>query len=355
MLQVYQVEFDYTPAKADELALVKGQYLSVLLSESEDWWITYNLSKQQIGWTPLNFLKKVEYATYNCDFDYAAENDDELNLKEGDTVYVLDKTTSIDGWFYAMIETFIGSVELLVQEHGLKYSMYKIGLVPSNFITQKPKTKAPPVGGVGLPKGGTIQLKPTKTFDRDQAPTVNTQETTPTHKASFNVSTYADQAKSATIKKGAQNYPAPTYISVAAPSPVADNKSATIKKNSQAPLSLAPQSPTSNSSQGRKDDSAKSVKQDDFPLRETQNNQPQLPTQTRKASISENKSFLELQREASKLTLPAKIERKDIGTQTFVVNPVTLDELQWYVDDNLLSIKTEMYAELEKIRRSIKK
>ena len=329
MLQVYQVEFDYTPAKSDELALTKDQYLTALLTESDDWWIMYNLEKQQIGWTPLNFLRKVDYSIYNCDFEYAAENEDELTLKEGDTLYILDKETEIEGWFVAMIETYIGSVELLVQEHGLKYAMYKVGLVPSNFIS--PKTNKPKLpGAIGLPKGGTVQLKPNKPAsafvpEKDFSPPIVS------HKPSFNVSPYpTEQQKTITIKKAT-----PAYANIGS----FDPKTSTIKKPTPATIQV----PTINETFSRKEptpDSAIAPSPQKYVERKESILEPKKETQ---------KQVSDLAKETNKLSLSR--EKKEIAVQTGTLNPSTIEELQWYIDDQLLSIKVEMYTELDKIRK----
>eukprot|EP00834_Sanchytrium_tribonematis_P003980 NODE_175_length_14138_cov_1.015314.p6 type:complete len:337 gc:universal NODE_175_length_14138_cov_1.015314:4603-3593(-) len=323
MLEVYKVEFDYTPAKSDELSLVKNQFLTVLQAESADWWIMYNLNKQQIGWVPLNFLKRVEHYHYQCDYEYTAENDDELSLKEGDPVIVLDKNTSIDGWYLAMIESFTGSVELLVQEQGLKYNMYKVGLVPSNFVSAKSKPNKIPTGGVALPKNGTVILKSTqpKTVDREEDPVGLA------HKSSIS---YLEQNKTGTMKKNQQS--TSTYVTSVAYSP--SDKSATIKK---LPPSIQTPQATATTIQ-RKDDSAKYVKNEDFPLKE-------------KESVSRKESVVDIKvtAEHKKSTI---IEKKEIACQTGGHVIANLEDLQWYVDDQLLSLKSEMYSELEKIRKA---
>eukprot|EP00835_Amoeboradix_gromovi_P001917 NODE_98_length_21025_cov_0.475055.p6 type:complete len:340 gc:universal NODE_98_length_21025_cov_0.475055:4099-5118(+) len=339
MLQVYQVEFDYIPAKSDELPLTKNQYLSVLVAESDDWWVTYNLNKQQIGWTPINFLKKVEYAIYICEYEYISQSDDELTIREGDTIYVLERDTNTEGWYFVMVETFNCSVELLVQEHGLKYTMYKVGLVPSNFITAKPKPKVP-TGAVGLPKAGTVKLKTVSTTPiRDQP------DELPQMASKTSVSAISDSNKSATVKKNS---------AIISPT----EKTATVKKYTPSLVQVSTAPPT-NPQPTRKDDSAKSVKED-FPTKESYS-APR--SEKRKSVLADHKSASEILDVANSSSVPnstttsskATKTVKEIGTQTGNLDPKTVEELHWYIDDQLLSIKSEMFVELEKMRKSIKK
>lgn len=129
-----EVVFPYIPTHEDELQLLVGETIEVLREIEDGWWM--GKKNNQIGAFPSNFVKEIfvpskddakarpklsesvfgkegklqqrpslRKKTSNvkecCQvmFDYTAVAEDELNLKKGDVITVINKATEDDGWW----------------------------------------------------------------------------------------------------------------------------------------------------------------------------------------------------------------------------------------------------------------
>ncbi|XP_016364399.1 SH3 domain-containing protein 21 isoform X2 [Sinocyclocheilus rhinocerous] len=133
-----EVAFPYTSAHEDELELVVGETIEILREIEDGWWM--GKKNNQIGAFPSNFVKeifvpskdgkttevksrpKLSEAVFNKEgkvqqrpslrrktssvkeccqvmFDYKAVAEDELNLKKGDVIAIINKSTEDEGWW----------------------------------------------------------------------------------------------------------------------------------------------------------------------------------------------------------------------------------------------------------------
>ncbi|PWA20628.1 hypothetical protein CCH79_00011524, partial [Gambusia affinis] len=131
-----EVAFAYTPQNEDELELAVGETLEIIKEIEDGWWM--GLKNGKVGAFPSNFVKeifvspkdakqnetkarpKLSEAVFNKEitqrasvrnkaknrveycqvmFDYKATAADELELKKGDVVAILNKETEDDGWW----------------------------------------------------------------------------------------------------------------------------------------------------------------------------------------------------------------------------------------------------------------
>uniref|UniRef100_A0A672PRN9 Osteoclast-stimulating factor 1 n=1 Tax=Sinocyclocheilus grahami TaxID=75366 RepID=A0A672PRN9_SINGR len=114
-----EVAFPYTPANEDELDLVVGETIEILREIEDGWWI--GKKNNRVGAFPSNFVKEIFVPSKGegkvqqrpslrrktpsvkecCQamFDYTAVTEDELNLKKGDVIAIINKTTEDEGWW----------------------------------------------------------------------------------------------------------------------------------------------------------------------------------------------------------------------------------------------------------------
>uniref|UniRef100_A0A3B3VHX9 SH3 domain containing 21 n=1 Tax=Poecilia latipinna TaxID=48699 RepID=A0A3B3VHX9_9TELE len=121
-----EVAFAYTPQNEDELELAVGETLEIIREIEDGWWM--GLKNGKLGAFPSNFVKeifvspkgwpKLSEAVFNKDvyhvisrvslqgveycqvmFDYKATAPDELELKKGNIVAILNKETEDEGWW----------------------------------------------------------------------------------------------------------------------------------------------------------------------------------------------------------------------------------------------------------------
>uniref|UniRef100_A0A672PZ38 Osteoclast-stimulating factor 1 n=1 Tax=Sinocyclocheilus grahami TaxID=75366 RepID=A0A672PZ38_SINGR len=116
-----EVAFPYTPANEDELDLVVGETIEILREIEDGWWI--GKKNNRVGAFPSNFVKEIfvpskvnhKVSTFvitkyifnfttvkeccQAMFDYTAVTEDELNLKKGDVIAIINKTTEDEGWW----------------------------------------------------------------------------------------------------------------------------------------------------------------------------------------------------------------------------------------------------------------
>ncbi|CAH0763780.1 unnamed protein product [Diatraea saccharalis] len=128
--------FSYQPANPDELPLCVGDVLEVLGEVEEGWW--QGRRQGRVGVFPSNFVVMLEPQQPAPPFEpapalppkpvkelcrvlypYAAVNDDELTLSEGDIVTIVSKDAPDRGWWRGEL-------------HG------RVGLFPDNFVQLLP-------------------------------------------------------------------------------------------------------------------------------------------------------------------------------------------------------------------------
>ncbi|XP_072940108.1 uncharacterized protein [Epargyreus clarus] len=135
--------FSYQPANSDELPLCVGDVLEVLGEVEEGWW--QGRRQGRVGVFPSNFVVMLEPPPAHAApfepapalppkpikeqcrvlFPYAAVNEDELSLAEGDVVTLVSRDTSDRGWWRGEL-------------HG------RVGLFPDNFVQLLPAVASAP-------------------------------------------------------------------------------------------------------------------------------------------------------------------------------------------------------------------
>ncbi|KAF7626013.1 hypothetical protein Mgra_00009817 [Meloidogyne graminicola] len=129
-------EFDYQAQEEQELSIIKGERL-VLIDDNKLWWKARNMNGD-VGFVPSNFVRKenVNSNTHNASsafidqkengtntaivlFNYTPQREDELALKKGTRLVVLDKSS--DGWWKG-------------EE---KFGNFRKGWFPSNYVREE--------------------------------------------------------------------------------------------------------------------------------------------------------------------------------------------------------------------------
>uniref|UniRef100_A0A8C6YW03 Neutrophil cytosolic factor 1 n=1 Tax=Nothoprocta perdicaria TaxID=30464 RepID=A0A8C6YW03_NOTPE len=108
VLQTYRVISDYEKSSRSEMALKTGEMVDVVEKSESGWWFCQLKNKR--GWVPAAYLEPIDgpdeseeqepnYAgeLYTVQKSYTAIEEDELTLKEGDTIEVIHKL--LDGWW----------------------------------------------------------------------------------------------------------------------------------------------------------------------------------------------------------------------------------------------------------------
>ncbi|XP_063258454.1 neutrophil cytosol factor 1 isoform X2 [Prinia subflava] len=108
VLQTYRAIADYEKSSTSEMALKAGDMVDVVEKSENGWWFCQLKNKR--GWVPAAYLEPMDgpdeseeqepnYAgeAYVVQKSYTAVEEDELTLKEGDTIEVIHKL--LDGWW----------------------------------------------------------------------------------------------------------------------------------------------------------------------------------------------------------------------------------------------------------------
>ncbi|XP_010571780.1 PREDICTED: neutrophil cytosol factor 1 isoform X3 [Haliaeetus leucocephalus] len=108
VLQTYRAIADYEKSSTSEMALKAGDMVDVVEKSESGWWFCQVKNKR--GWVPAAYLEPMDgpdeseeqepnYAgeQYIVQKSYTAMEEDELTLKEGDTIEVIHKL--LDGWW----------------------------------------------------------------------------------------------------------------------------------------------------------------------------------------------------------------------------------------------------------------
>ncbi|XP_006867675.1 PREDICTED: SH3 domain-containing protein 21 [Chrysochloris asiatica] len=193
-----KVNFNYSPEQADELQLQAGEMVEVLKEIEDGWWL--GQKNGQLGAFPSNFvelldsgppsldnpdvpsissspqrppklssltydsppeyLRTVSYPeTYRVLFDYQPEAPDELELRRGDVVKVLRKTTADAGWWEGE-------------------SQGRRGVFPDNFVLPPPPIKR--LVPRKVVSRESVPVKEPKKMSKTVPPTVKKLVTVPT-------------------------------------------------------------------------------------------------------------------------------------------------------------------------------
>uniref|UniRef100_A0A3Q4GSJ4 Osteoclast-stimulating factor 1 n=1 Tax=Neolamprologus brichardi TaxID=32507 RepID=A0A3Q4GSJ4_NEOBR len=175
-----EVLFPYSPVNEDEMELVAGETIEIVREIEDGWWM--GVKNGKLGAFPSNFVKeifsspKAVFVLLNAVFvpiqitqrasvrnkakksmecckvmfDYKAKTEDELELKKGDVVKILNKETADEGWWegelngrcgffpdnFVMVIPPINSLQVSGQKHNLKHN--PVGL---EFNYDKPEPK----------------------------------------------------------------------------------------------------------------------------------------------------------------------------------------------------------------------
>ncbi|XP_028281673.1 SH3 domain-containing protein 21 isoform X2 [Parambassis ranga] len=171
-----EVQFAYSPMNTDELELVAGETIEIIKEIEDGWWM--GVKNGKVGAFPSNFVKEIfvplKDGKYNegkmrpkladavftketprrasvrhqmknsaecCQalFDYKAKAEDELELKKGEVIVILNKETEDEGWWEGELNG-------------------RCGFFPDNFVMV-----IPPVDGL---QSGTTNQPPIRTVSK---------------------------------------------------------------------------------------------------------------------------------------------------------------------------------------------
>ncbi|XP_029469417.1 neutrophil cytosol factor 1 [Rhinatrema bivittatum] len=145
ILQTYRVLADYEKNSKTELALSTGDIVDVIEKSENGWWFCQLKNKR--GWVPAAYLEPLdspdeleepepnyEGELYVTITGYTADQDDELTLKEGETIEVIHKL--LDGWWVVRKDETTGYYPSMY--------MQKSGEEPSADKNQFKNKRAPP-------------------------------------------------------------------------------------------------------------------------------------------------------------------------------------------------------------------
>jgi len=114
--------YTYEATEENEISFVEGEQLFLLEKDDSGWWKGRNVKGQE-GLFPSNFVDVVGeegasglieiHKDFKALYDYEAEDDTELTIKEGEILHVISET---DGWYFGT------------------NSQGKEGNFPSNFV-----------------------------------------------------------------------------------------------------------------------------------------------------------------------------------------------------------------------------
>ncbi|GAN10569.1 cell wall organization and biogenesis-related protein [Mucor ambiguus] len=119
-VQVCKALYDYESRTEDELSVKENDILYIIEKEDDDWWRA-ELKQQNgedqgpVGLVPADYLEEVTpIGRVRAEFDYAAQQEEELSFEEGDEMDLLEQDDP--DWFL------------------VKSSKGEIGLAPSNYV-----------------------------------------------------------------------------------------------------------------------------------------------------------------------------------------------------------------------------
>lgn len=186
-----EVTFAYIPQNQDELELCVGEIIEIMNEIEDGWWM--GIKNGKVGAFPSNFVKeifskdtkfsegksrpKLSDAVFTKEnsrqtsirrkpqnvecckvmYDYKPKAEDELELKKGDVVVVLNKETEDEGWWRGELNG-------------------RCGYFPDNFVMLIEPVSCPQSGGISKPpvRGNTLKhpVKPnTEAMDKSAVKT----------------------------------------------------------------------------------------------------------------------------------------------------------------------------------------
>ncbi|XP_070598617.1 neutrophil cytosol factor 1 [Erythrolamprus reginae] len=117
ILQTYRVISDYEKKSSTEMALTVDDIVDVVEKSESGWWFCQQKNKR--GWVPAAYLEPMDSPDEAEDQDpnyegelhvvrkgYTAAQEDEISLKEGETIEVIHKL--LDGWWVVRKEEITG-------------------------------------------------------------------------------------------------------------------------------------------------------------------------------------------------------------------------------------------------------
>ncbi|KAI8073889.1 hypothetical protein BC940DRAFT_289441 [Gongronella butleri] len=118
-LDVCQALYDYEPRTPDEIAIQENDILYVIEKEDDEWWKVEVKQRNEepgpVGLVPASYVEQVQpVGKVIAEYDYEARQEEELNLVEGQEMWVLERDDP--DWFLVKLETG------------------ELGLVPSNYV-----------------------------------------------------------------------------------------------------------------------------------------------------------------------------------------------------------------------------
>ncbi|KAL0141820.1 SH3 domain-containing protein [Mucor lusitanicus] len=109
--ELYKVIFSYDTDKDDELALKEGETIRITSKDSPDWWLAQRLDdSKKSGLVPSNFIEKIPSEGMTLAIviqDYSAQAPEELSLQKNRIVTVLDRNVA-EGWWKGDLNGKIG-------------------------------------------------------------------------------------------------------------------------------------------------------------------------------------------------------------------------------------------------------
>ncbi|XP_046785934.1 neutrophil cytosol factor 1 isoform X1 [Gallus gallus] len=143
VLQTYRAIADYEKSSKSEMAVKAGDAVDVVEKSETGWWFCQLKTKR--GWVPAAYLEPMDgpdeseeqepnYAgeLYVVQKSYTAVEEDELTLKEGDTIEVIHKL--LDGWWVIRKDETTGYYpSMYLQKSGEVNSPEKSGLRNHNI------------------------------------------------------------------------------------------------------------------------------------------------------------------------------------------------------------------------------
>ena len=90
--RVVKALYEYEATDEDELAFDEDDLLAVTNTDNDEWLQATRLDDGSSGLIPINYVEDLEcLAVMKAGFDYTANEQNELNLKEGESVYVMSR------------------------------------------------------------------------------------------------------------------------------------------------------------------------------------------------------------------------------------------------------------------------
>ncbi|KAK4519756.1 uncharacterized protein ATC70_009997 [Mucor velutinosus] len=109
--ELYKVLFSYDTDKDDELALKEGETIRITGKDSPDWWLAQRIDdSKKSGLVPSNFIEKIPSEGMTLAIviqDYSAQAPEELSLQKNRIVTVLDRNVA-EGWWKGDLNGKIG-------------------------------------------------------------------------------------------------------------------------------------------------------------------------------------------------------------------------------------------------------